>query len=125
MPDVPRYVDEQTANLPAGLKRGFTPPRITLKGRDASLEPFTDPDPAKNPFFDAFEMMHASIPAAEQARLKAEATALIRDRIEPDYTKLLAFIRNDYILNTRTTTDRKSTRLNSSHSCASRMPPTP
>src|SRR5215217_4705098 len=35
--DMPRYFREQTANMRAGLARGFTAPRITLEGRDASL----------------------------------------------------------------------------------------
>ena len=35
--DVPRYFDEQIANMRAGLKRGFSVPRVTLTGRDQSI----------------------------------------------------------------------------------------
>ena len=33
--DFPRYFAEQIDNMRAGLKRGFTPPKVTLTGRDA------------------------------------------------------------------------------------------
>ena len=35
--DVPRYFDAQIANMRAGLARGFSVPRATLDGRDASI----------------------------------------------------------------------------------------
>src|SRR3546814_5196205 len=37
MRDVPRYFDEHIVNMRAGLERGFSVPRVTLEGRDASL----------------------------------------------------------------------------------------
>ena len=37
MRDIPRYFHEQIANMQAGLARGFTPPRMTLQGRDKSI----------------------------------------------------------------------------------------
>ena len=73
MRDLPRYFDEQMVNMRAGLKRGFSVPRATLEGRDQSIVPFANPDIAKNPFFAAFTMMPARIPAAEQEALRKEA----------------------------------------------------
>ena len=32
--EVPRYFDQQIANMKAGEARGFTPPQVTLEGRD-------------------------------------------------------------------------------------------
>ena len=32
MRDIPRYFHEQMDEMRAGLKRGFTPPRVTLTG---------------------------------------------------------------------------------------------
>ena len=40
MRDIPRFFDEQIANMRAGLKRGFTPPAATLAGRDGSIASF-------------------------------------------------------------------------------------
>ena len=38
--DVPRYFDEQIANMRAGLARGFTVPRVSVIGRDRTIEPY-------------------------------------------------------------------------------------
>jgi uncharacterized protein (DUF885 family) len=48
-------------------------------------------------------MMPATIPAAEQATLKAEAEAVIRTDAVPAYTELLAMLRGEYMPKARTT----------------------
>jgi hypothetical protein len=40
---IPRYYDQQMANMRAGLARGFTPPRITMQGREESILPSSMP----------------------------------------------------------------------------------
>jgi uncharacterized protein (DUF885 family) len=72
MRDIPRYFDEQIANMRAGLKRGFSVPRASLEGRDATIAAYVDADAAKNPFYEPFAKMPSSIPAADQQRLQAE-----------------------------------------------------
>ena len=91
MRDVPRYFDEQIANMRAGLARGFSVPRATLEGRDASVAAFLADDVAKSPFHKAFDTMPATIPAAEQQALRAQGEAAIREAVEPAYRKLLDF----------------------------------
>ena len=49
MRDVPRYFDEQIANMRAGLARGFSVPRATLEGRDASIAAFLADDSRQEP----------------------------------------------------------------------------
>ena len=99
--DVPRYFDENIANMRAGMARGYTVPRATLKGRDTTIEPFTKPG-ADNPLYEPFKVMPDSIPAAEQAAMRAEAARLIDGVAVPAYGKLLGFMRNDYIPGART-----------------------
>ena len=99
--DVPRYFDENISNMRSGMARGYTVPRATLKGRDTTIEPFTRPG-AENPLFEPFKAMPDSIPAAEQASMRAEAARLIDGVAVPAYAKLLGFMRNDYIPGTRT-----------------------
>ncbi len=103
MRDVPRYFDEQIVNMRAGIKRGFTIPKATLTGRDNTIVPFAVADPLKNPFYAPFKDMPAKIPAAEQESLRAEAQAAIRDQVVPAYTRLLGFVRDEYIPKARTT----------------------
>ena len=102
MRDIPRYFDENIGNMRAGLKRGFSVPRATLEGRDASIAAFIAEDPAKTAFYKPFEKLPSTIPAAEQQALRAEGTAAISRAVMPGYRKLLDFFRNEYLPKTRT-----------------------
>ncbi|HWK50669.1 MAG TPA: DUF885 family protein [Steroidobacter sp.] len=100
--DVPRFFDEHTANMRAGLKRGFTVPKVSVIGRDKTIEPYLAADDA-NPLYLPFAQMPTNIAAADQDRLRSEARALIAKQVAPAYKKLLDFIRNEYLVKTRTT----------------------
>ncbi len=96
--EIPRYFGEQTVNMKAGLARGFTPPRATLVGRDVSVSATAEAKGAEDTlFWQPFRQMPASIPAAEQAALKAEARRTIEGEVQPAYRTLLIFLRQDYI----------------------------
>ncbi len=100
--DVPRSFDEQIVNMRAGLARGYTVPRVAVVGRDLTIVPYTVAD-TTNPLYAAFAMMPATIPAAEQAALRAEAIEVISATVAPAYTKLLAMMRDEYLVKARTT----------------------
>jgi uncharacterized protein (DUF885 family) len=100
--DVPRYFDEHMANMRAGLARGFTIPRVSVTGRERTIEPYLKAD-TTNPLFTPFANMPATISQADRETLRREAGTVIRDVIVPAYAKLLAFMRNEYLPNTRTT----------------------
>ena len=101
--DIPRYFRENIANMQAGLARGFTPPKVTLTGRDASLVPVaTAKTPESTVYFKPFEKMPASIPADDQKMLRAEAAAAIQADVIPSYATLLTFFRDDYIPHAQT-----------------------
>lgn len=96
--DIPRYFGEQQTNMRAGLKRGFTPPKATLAGRDVSVSATVEARTAEDTlFWQPFRQMPASIPAAEQAALRAEARTVIETQVKPAYATLLAFLRTEYI----------------------------
>ncbi|MBJ7313905.1 DUF885 domain-containing protein [Rugamonas sp. CCM 8940] len=96
--DVPRYFGEETANMRAGLKRGFTPPKVTLTGRDASITSVTEAKTAQETvFYTPFKQMPATIPAAEQEALRAAAVKAIGESVLPAYGALLRFMREEYV----------------------------
>jgi uncharacterized protein (DUF885 family) len=95
--DVPRYFSEEIANMRAGLARGFTPPKVTLEGRDKSITAVTEARPEDVVFFKPFRQMPAVIPAAEQEALRAQALQAIRDKVIPAHAELLKFMREEYI----------------------------
>ena len=100
--DVPRYFEEHVVNMRAGLARGFTVPRVSVVGRDRTMEPYTKAD-TTNPLYTPFIQMPATIPAAEQSAMRREAMIVIRDVAVPAYVKLLALMRTEYLPKARTT----------------------
>ena len=100
--DVPRYFDEQVVNMRAGLARGFTVPRVSVVGRDKTIEPYVKGD-ATNPLAVPFAQMPSTISAADQTAIRAEATTVIRDIVAPAYERLLTFMRSEYLPRARTT----------------------
>jgi len=100
--EVPRFFDEHIENMRAGLKRGFTVPKPSVIGRDQTIEPYVATD-TTNPLYLPFDQMPAAIPKDEQAKLQSEGRAVIAEKVAPAYQKLLAFIRNEYLVKARTT----------------------
>jgi uncharacterized protein (DUF885 family) len=101
---VPRYFDLQIDNMRAGLKRGFTPPRITLQGRDVGVAEIADAtEPEKTVFFEPFKIFPVGVSAATQSALREQARAAIRDAVIPAHARLLKFLREEYLPGARTT----------------------
>ncbi|MBE7217091.1 MAG: DUF885 family protein [Caulobacteraceae bacterium] len=102
--DTPAFMQAEIADMRLGAARGFTAPRVTLEGRDVAIAATAEARrPEDTPFYAPFATLPASIPAAEQAQLKAEGSAVIRDKVMPPFRDLLAFWRTDYFPHTRTT----------------------
>jgi uncharacterized protein (DUF885 family) len=100
--DVPRYFDDQITNMRAGLARGYTVPRVSVIGRDKTIEPYVQSDD-KNPLYAPFAQMPSSIAEADQTAIRTEGATVIRDVVAPAYQKLLTFIRSEYLPKARTT----------------------
>lgn len=102
MRDLPRYFHEQEDEMRAGLRRGFTPPQVTMTGRDASITAVTDVTPEASLFYVPFKDMQG-IGADQQAVLRGEAVKAIHDAVQPAYSELLTFMRTEYLPGMRTT----------------------
>ncbi len=94
----PAYFAQSEANMRAGLARGFTPPKVTLMGREASVAVVAQAaSPTDTIFYQPFKTLPASLSASEQEALRAEAVVVIRDQVIPAHIKLLAFLKDDYL----------------------------
>lgn len=102
--DIPRYFDEQIADMRLGVARGFTQPAIVLKGRDQSIAAVVNAIGEQNLFYTPFKHMPPTIPAAQQTALRDQALKAITHDVIPAYAKLLAFMRDEYMPKARTTT---------------------
>ena len=74
----PRYMDQNIALMREGLKRGMTPPKVTLVGIEKSIQPLASSTPSKSALWTPFTRMPPQIPAGEQERLlKAGRDAML------------------------------------------------
>jgi len=99
--DIPRYFDEHIANMQRGLARGWSVPRASLNGRDNTIEPYTRSG-EDNPFLATLDRIPASIAEPVRSQLRDEGRRAVLEQAVPAYTKLLAFIREEYLPRTRT-----------------------
>jgi uncharacterized protein (DUF885 family) len=96
--DMPRYFKDNTDNMRAGLKRGFTLPQISLQGRDATITSVTDSKTVEdNIYYTPFKSLPATIPAAKQAELRKLAADAITKSVMPAHKTLLKFMRDEYM----------------------------
>ncbi|EED31638.1 hypothetical protein NOR53_3095 [gamma proteobacterium NOR5-3] len=100
--DLPRFFAQHSANMRSGMARGYTVPAVSLKGREESMEAYLLPG-SDNPFWIPFELFPANVDEAQQARLQAEAREVIATQVVPAYTKLLNFMRQEYLPGARKT----------------------
>src|SRR4030095_8183819 len=97
MRDIPRYFREEIVNMRAGLARGFTPPRITLQGREKSIETIAGGKPEENLLYTPFREPMVGVQPSDQDKLKSEAAKVIRETVQPAYADLLKFFRDEYV----------------------------
>lgn len=90
----PRMADQGIARLDEGLKRGITPPRITLRH---NAEDF----PTEASLVKMFEKMPEAIPAADRERIQRAAKELVHEQIAPALKKLHDYYEKTYIPHAR------------------------
>ena len=101
--DVPRYFDQQIVNMRAGSARHFTPPAVTLAGRDAGVAQIASAAaPTEVIYYEPFKAFPGTFPPALQAELRAEGVAVIREAVIPAHAQLLKFLREEYLPRART-----------------------
>ncbi|WP_241505995.1 DUF885 domain-containing protein [Parahaliea mediterranea] len=99
--DMPRFFEENVNNMRAGLKRGYSVPRVTLAGREKSLEAYLATGEG-NPFWTPLADMPQGITGSERQALERDARAAINEAVVPAYTQVLDFMRDEYLKQART-----------------------
>ncbi|HEU0043373.1 DUF885 domain-containing protein [Sphingomonas sp.] len=104
-----RYIDQQIANLRAGLARGFVPPAIVMRGRDKPVAAIADAtEPMATVYYQPFAKLPSTLSPATRAALQAEANRVIAATVIPAHRRLLAFLRSTYFPGLRTRLDASS-----------------
>ena len=99
----PTYVRQQIANMRAGLKRGFTMPRVTLEGYEVTIASHVVDDPAKSVFARPFDRFPTTVPEGDRARLRDAGRQAITGSVVPAFREFLDFMTKEYIPGARTT----------------------
>ena len=94
--DLPRYFDENIANMRVGRREGFTLPAEILPGVSSIVAAEQFARPEDSPFFDPFEDFPATVPESDRARLTAAGRAAIEAAVLPAYAKFQQFFEREY-----------------------------
>nr|WP_252728220.1 DUF885 family protein [Alteromonas sp. C1M14] len=97
--DMPRYFDQQIVNMKQGLARQFTLPKISLVGRQQSVESVVAAKGEENVYFAPLTRIPSQFSAQERKALMEEGRKIINEAVIPAHEKLLTFLVNDYIPN--------------------------
>jgi prolyl oligopeptidase len=98
---LPNWVDGVIASANEGLKRRLQAPRLTVNLMIESLDSQSKSAAKDSQLLAAFQKMPASIPAAEQQRLRAQAEGAYSKAFQPAWAKLKQYLTTTYAPATR------------------------
>ena len=88
-------------NNQEGLKNGYTQPKLVSRAVAIQIENMLALEIDKHPYFKAFSSAEKVMSEQEANALKESVKEFIVDKLNPSYRKLLTFLRNVYIPNSR------------------------
>jgi len=97
----PALVEQTIASMKEGLRRGVTPPKITLRDLVAQADAILVDDPTKSPLLGPFQRMPDTMPIDRREALKGEAARLLREQVVPAFRRLRDFLASEYVPNCR------------------------
>ena len=86
-----------------GLERGMTLARVVLEGYEVTINSDVVGSPEESVFYKPFARFPASVPAADQERIRDSGKDAIHQVIVPAYQAFLDFMTGEYMLKARTT----------------------
>jgi len=96
------WVDTAVANMRIGMARGITYPRDVMLRVVPQLQAQIVTDPRTSVFYDPIRMFPAGLDEGTRRRLTAAYEDAITHKIVPAYTRLLGFVRDEYVPRCRT-----------------------
>lgn len=100
--EVPRAFLQISSDMMLGEQAGRTQPQFIMKEVLAQVNGMVAAKPEDTPFAEPLKHFPASIPAQQQAQIRADVLTAIRTKVLPAYAHFAAFLRADYIPGART-----------------------
>jgi uncharacterized protein (DUF885 family) len=89
---LPAQVEQTVAWMREGLKRGYTPPKITMRDLPKQLADLTPSDAMKSPLLAPFRNYPPAIGEADRAMLSARAARIYASGVAPVFLKLRDYL---------------------------------
>jgi uncharacterized protein (DUF885 family) len=99
---IPRVFDQVTTNMRQGMKDGLMPPKYLLEKVAAETEDLASKTGAASPFSKPVMEFPASVPGADQKRLREAVLTAVNNEIIPAYQRFARFVRTQYAPKGRT-----------------------
>lgn len=100
---VPSF-DGSIANMRAGLKAGVTQPRAVMEKVLPQLQALAVTDPEQSLFWGPIKNFPDAVPSTDRERITAAMRELLSAKVLPAYARLLAFVRDEYTPQARSST---------------------
>jgi uncharacterized protein (DUF885 family) len=94
---LPALVDQTIALMRAGMTKGATPPRITMRDVAAQVAGQVVAKPLDSPLLAAFMKFPATVPAGDRDRLTRAAVDAYEKETRPAFDRLRTFIADTYL----------------------------
>ena len=94
---IPRAFEQTTTNMSIGMDDHRVPPKFLLEKTLEQVKQLANQKPEDSPLVMPLKKFPASIPAAEQERIKTEMLAAISKEVLPAYQRFARFLEVSYI----------------------------
>ena len=94
---MPAAFDQVITNMSIGMDDHRVPPRLLLEKTLVNVKQLAGQKPEESPLASPLKKIPASIPAADQERIKKEMLAAVEKQVLPAYNRLARFIEATYI----------------------------
>lgn len=94
---VPTYFRDSIANARRGVRTGFTQPRTTVEAVLKAARLAAATPPAEDPLLRPFAKLPDSMSPTDRAALRAQAVAIVANKIQPLRREFVTFLEKEYL----------------------------
>jgi uncharacterized protein (DUF885 family) len=94
---LPTAVEQNLALLKEGLKRGYTPPKVTMRDVPKQLADLVPADPLASALMEPFKKFPVGFPAADRERLTERAKKIYTSAVAPAFQRLHDYVATTYL----------------------------